>query len=267
MFVSKEVLEERLLSSSFLFDFDRNDFDRNRDEKQRAPDSSPVSPRTPIQPTDELPSRLDEKSRVQEPEDLKGDDDLSPPCFSHLDSLLNDCASYLKPPSSKTHKERSHYKLHREAQKAVGEIDTILGPSSTATLMGLSAPQAFAYGEGQRSSNQDMGRVPGLKEHLSEVKLDIAMRAARRVRKAVTAITNEKIEAIESPLKLAVLGKDMASIVEKMSDRGSLLDQGGVHLHIYKPEMHAVDDYEIVGARALSIIDVGDNENAQRQAP
>lgn len=183
------------------------------------------------------------------PELVEDDEEFELPCLTdldNLDDLINEGhkASHVSPDG----RQRAHYKGCRESQKAIGEVSALLGPTQASSLFGASIPQTFAYGEGQRSSNEAMGEIPELKVHLGQVKMQIAMTASRRLRRIVKAITPKKIDAITSPIELTRMGKDMATIVDKMSPRD--LSDLGATLHIYRPETQNVNQYNIVNVRS-----------------
>lgn len=140
---------------------------------------------------------------------------------------------------------RAHYKMKRESQKAIGEVDLLLGGNKTGALFGLTAPQAYAYGEGKQGTDVDSIVIKEVRDHVEMVKLDIAAKAVSRLQKVMVEINGPRIEAVKDPLKLAVLGKDLAAIVEKVAPRALLdPDRGGIV--VYRPETAPVSSYNVV---------------------
>jgi hypothetical protein len=239
MFVSRAEAEKRLQDDKNLL--------------RPAGDAQSGNPSEVEGQKDELTPESANKGNTGEIEastELNDEDDFNLPCLSDLDKIIASGASFLGD-------GRAHYKKKPDAQRAIGEVSTLLGPTIAARTLGLSIPQAFAYEHGEQTTNLEMSKgLPELKKHLESVKLDIAVKASHRLRKIVKCITTDKIENVTDPLKLASLGKDMAVIIDKMAPSEGSVD-GGLHLHVYRPEAADVSAYKVVNARVSGVIDVG----------
>jgi hypothetical protein len=141
---------------------------------------------------------------------------------------------------------RSHYVGDREAQKAIGETDALLGPSITSRIFGNTPPQAQSYGDGLQTPSHKLNKqIKEVREHVDIVKLSIARAASLKLKKIVDCINEERIEQIGSPVILARLGKDVAAIVDRVSPRDVHEEDRSI-FHIYKPEVASHDEYNIV---------------------
>ena len=179
------------------------------------------------------------------------------PCISTEDSLLK-LERLIAGGSASSNSGRAHYAGKREAQKAIAEVDSLLGPTMTGAIMGLSPSQSQAYGDGLQSAHtmsdlREDKEIKEVKRHIELVKLDIAVKATSRLRRVVHAMTDVRIDAIESPVVLAKVGRDIAGIIEKVSPR-ELVDPDRGSIHVYRPETSEVNDYKVIniniGARA-----------------
>lgn len=185
-------------------------------------------------------------------------DAIALPCLSSTDSLekLERLIA-----SGTALENRASYKGNREAQKAIGEIDSLLGPSIASSIMGLSPSQSQAYGDGLQSAYTDTDLRPNVeikevKKHIELVKLDIAVKATSRLRRIMIAMNDTRIDAIQSPIVLAKVGRDVASIIEKVSPK-EFADPDRGSIHIYRPESSPVNEYKIIN------INVGAQEKAK----
>jgi hypothetical protein len=158
---------------------------------------------------------------------------------------------------------RAHYKGSREVQKALAESDALLGPSMTASILGLSPSQAHAYGDGLQTTHTKSGLrddkvIKEVRDHVERVKLDIAVKATSRLHRVVQAINGPRIDSVENPMDLARLGKDLALIVEKVTPH-ELIDPDRGNIHIYRPESSQTNEYKIIninlGARQKAELD------------
>jgi len=172
------------------------------------------------------------------------DDDIILPCLDHPDALKT--LEQIIATGSGARAGRSHYVGNREAQKAIGEVDALLGPTAASGIFGNTPPQAQAYGDGLQTPSKILDKqIKEVYEHVNLVKLSIARSASLKLKKIVDCINDERIEEIQSPVVLARLGKDMASIVERVSPRDAREEDRSI-FHIYRPEVATNDQYNIV---------------------
>jgi hypothetical protein len=237
MFLTEEEAKERLNSERNLL--------RTGDIRDAIPEQTSSSPKVSGEedwPEPELDDEIDK---------------IKLPCISTEESLAK-LERLIAGGSSSTRDGRAHYAGKREAQKAIAEVDSILGPTVTGAIMGLSPSQSQAYGDGLQSAhtNSDLREDKEIKEvrrHIELVKLDIAVKATSRLRRIVSAMSDTRIDAIESPVILAKVGRDVAGIIEKVSPR-ELADPDKGSIHVYRPETAEVNDYKVIniniGSRA-----------------
>jgi hypothetical protein len=159
--------------------------------------------------------------------------------LSHLDSLINPKLN-----------GRAHYMGQLENQVAIGETALILGPTRTSHLMGLGTEQTRAYREGLTTQTEGIaGTVntikPELRKRLTIVKERLAEQAAHRLGLTLDALSPDKISSIKRATNISKVAKDMASILEKCTEKEKV-DTGGVHFHVYRPEMHNEMNYTTV---------------------
>ncbi len=170
--------------------------------------------------------------------------DIILPCLDHPDALKT--LEQIIATGSGARAGRSHYVGNREAQKAIGEVDALLGPTAASGIFGNTPPQAQAYGDGLQTPSKILDKqIKEVYEHVNLVKLSIARSASLKLKKIVDCINDERIEEIQSPVVLARLGKDMASIVERVSPRDAREEDRSI-FHIYRPEVATNDQYNIV---------------------
>lgn len=169
----------------------------------------------------------------EEPEDIGlGEETVEvykTPTLSKLDALISG-----KP------RPRSFGTRVRDSQ-AFAEVADILGKDVASQV--LDVPESL--------KTHPVGSDKLLVERkLRRLKSTVALRTTRKLSKVVKQITDEKIETIENPLELARLGRDLATITQSMSPKEEQPD-GGVHFHVYRPELKQENHYETitVGAR------------------
>lgn len=169
--------------------------------------------------------------------------DIVLPCLDGPDAL-DKLTSIIKNGGSDP--KRAHYVGNRPAQKAIAEVDALLGPSFTSKTFGLTPPQAQSYGDGLQTPDKRRNKeIKEVKEHVDLIKLGIARAASLKLKKIVDCMNDEKIEAIDSPLKLAQMGKDVAAIVHRVSSNDAREDDRAI-FHIYRPDVAEAREYNIV---------------------
>ena len=220
MFISKKEAEERLKA------------DRNLFREVSAADS-PLA--------DAIDAPEEAESGIEPVESKEEHTKVSIKALSHLDSLINPAR-----PDRKG-RPRARYVNNLEAQAAIAETGIILGSGKAASVFELSNAQAGAYGASYRTSNKDQKNAfkPELDLEISKIKTALAHKAADRLDLTLEALSEEKIAGIESAVNLARVAKDMAVIIEKCSEKESTHD-GGVHFHIYRPEMQSESAYDTI---------------------
>lgn len=171
---------------------------------------------------------------------------------AELDQLIRGGANFLNG-------GRAHYAGKRTAQRAIAETSLLLGSSAAGRALGVSAPQTWAYEHGLQTTNPDQPEIAELRAHIENVKLDIAAKAVTRLHKIVNSITDQKIDAVDSPVVLTRMGKDMAAIVERVTPRAAE-DTGAERIHVYRPEVSTVNEYNIVNVNVSAAAAVKKDE-------
>jgi len=158
--------------------------------------------------------------------------------LSKLDELINRDPLRSKQP----------YRGRTEAQVAIGETALVVGQSQAGRLFGLSNEQSLAY-ERALSSTADITNHtppnPSRKKQIDEFREVLAAKAAERLGDTLELLDTPKLKAVKRATNLSRIAKDMATIVEKVSPKETV-DQGGVHFHIYKPEISVEQNYKVV---------------------
>jgi hypothetical protein len=170
----------------------------------------------------------------------RGDNPFFIPSLDKLDRLIHRAKPTARP---------AKYRNNIEAQAAIAETSVVLGSAAAARIFDLSLPQTNAYQHGMdgshRYSQPGQPKKPELKRRIDKIKEQIALSGSLRLRRIVKQITPEKIEAVESPIELARLGRDVAAIIEKVQDK-AVTEGPAAQFHIYRPEIHTEQHYTTV---------------------
>lgn len=226
MFISQREAEERLKEDRNIFREPLTDLPETGDRNEVAKIDKPFKPGDP--------------EEFDTPEVEEDDPDSSGISLSHLDHLLNP-----RRPG------RARYQGRLESQVAIAETEIIAGSAIAARTFGLSVPQTIAYSQGQRSNSElhpsgnGAPPKPELLARINKTKQELAVKAANRLDLTLNALTPQKISQIKRATNLSKVAKDMSVILDKCTpkDEG---DKGGVHFHIYRPELRAETSYTTV---------------------
>lgn len=192
----------------------------------------------------EILEQIDEKDFVRDPDEVREDAAREDEPEPQLDKDLRQLDALIKPKRN----GRAHYVGDLAAQVAVGETEILLGPTAASALFDISSSQADAYSRGQRSS-ADITTLappkPALKKRIDEFKEILAKKAALRLGKTLDLLTDEKLGKVTKATELSQLSKDMAVVLEKVSPKDTG-NEGGVHFHLYRPDMSQINQYEVI---------------------
>lgn len=220
MFISSKEAKERLSSKRNIFRDDLNTPEHDP-EIEETIDVEGV----PSIPSTDVPDLNEETDRLLDME--------------KLNSLIN-----LSPRTQVKHP----YQGKPEAQVAIGKTALMVGQGTAGKIFGLSSPQSLAY-ERALSSSADITEHtppnPSRKHQLDEFREQLAAKAATRLGETLDLLDEKKLSQVKRATNLSKIAKDMAVIVEKVSPKESA-DQGGVHFHIYKPEIEVEQSYQVV---------------------
>lgn len=121
----------------------------------------------------------------------------------------------------------------RAAQR---EVARYIGNEPTRTMMHVKA-----------LTSADPPEMPMVKRitkelRIKRVKDHVALRTGKVLNKVVAKITQDRIDQITNPLELGRLGRDLATIVERMGPKESASGDG-FHLHVYAPEQQSMEAF------------------------
>jgi hypothetical protein len=251
MFISKREAAERLHDESNVF---------------RLPDE-PITGETPK----ELPEDQDTLPGLGEEADPESEEGpISTPAhprpaatpdkkevdptssFSALDHLLGPSARLIGKP-------KPSYRGRMDDQVAIAETSFILGPKSTGQVFGLGPEQVSAYARGSdtggNSSSNPYNRDNPRPERLARVnavKERLALKAGLKVKKCLDLLDDDKLGAMKKATTISRVAKDMAIIMEKVSDKGKG-DAGGIHFHVHRPEIRSEKTYDVIEIGAVEL--------------
>lgn len=121
---------------------------------------------------------------------------------------------------------------------------------NVAETFGISTQEAYHLKEGMRSSNKP---DPELRDKIDRNIGVIKDRALEKLMDAMGAITTDEIQNAKLLEKSAV-AKDMASIMEKVSDKSEAEDHSNqIHFHIYGPNLKSEEDFEVIDIAAKPV--------------
>lgn len=124
-----------------------------------------------------------------------------------------------------------------ENARGFKEVAEYLGKDQAVSLLGKTAtPEQIDPTNNTR---------PLIESRIRKLRASVALRSTRKLRKVVDAIDDDKIAAIESPLELGRLARDLSQVSQGMSPKENEVD-GGVHFHVYRPEVRETSSYPII---------------------
>lgn len=135
----------------------------------------------------------------------------------------------------------------RAAAGACAQLTTLKNAGAAFEVSHLTAGH-YAHGYTNQAARYDDGVAPqtSLLQEIDRQKRQIRDLAFEKLAKTLGLISDDKIEAITDPLKLGRLARDLSNVHDKAMPREEREAAGGIHFHIWKPEMKAESDYEVV---------------------
>lgn len=103
--------------------------------------------------------------------------------------------------------------------------------------------QAARYGRGDNPPQDPREDILG---EVARQKKDIRNLAFEKLCKVLGLMTDDKIEAVTDVTKLARISRDLSAVHDKAMPKEERGDLGGVHFHVWKPEMREESSYEVV---------------------
>lgn len=221
MFISAKEAKERLSSRRNIFAAEP--IDRSSDDRLEIPETVDI---------ESVPDSNDVSDDLNEETDRLLD-------MEKLNSLIN-----LSPRTQ----NKQPYRGKTEAQVAIGKTALMIGQGTAGKIFGLSNSQSEAYAHALTSTADITDHTPpnpSRKQQLDEFREVLAAKAASRLGETLEMLSEQKLSQVKRATNLSKIAKDMAVIVEKVSPKESA-DQGGVHFHIYKPEIEVEQSYQVV---------------------
>lgn len=138
--------------------------------------------------------------------------------------------------------------MPKEMQAATAVAAQLTTLQNAADVFGTSVHHAHELKHG--FTNQEAqygGKDPDkeLERHINVQKNAVRDLAFEKLTKALGLITDVKLEAIVDATKLGRLAKDLSGVVDKVLPKEAI-QMGGVHFHVWRPEMRTEDSYKEV---------------------
>lgn len=159
--------------------------------------------------------------------------------LSELDKLINPRAAF-------------PYRGKLEAQVGIAQTTILLGTGNAGRIFGISDKQSEAYSKGYRSGaelglnpSRSTPPKPELRRRINILREEIAEQAAGKLRSTLGMLTDEKLSRIQKATNITKVARDLATVLERATPKEDE-NRGGVHFHIYRPDMQAAHDYETV---------------------
>lgn len=142
--------------------------------------------------------------------------------------------------------------MPREIQAATAVCAQVTTLKHAANSFGTSVHHAHELKHGFTNEESQYGYSGGKEEPVKDLtkiidrqKKEVRDLAFEKLTKALGLITDDKLTAMTDPVKLGRLSRDLSSVVDKVlpKEAGQL---GGVHFHVWRPEMRTEETYEQV---------------------
>lgn len=144
--------------------------------------------------------------------------------------------------------------MHKELQAATATTAQLVDTRTAAATFGTSYHHAdelkHGYTNQQDRYNPATDPDADLAKVINRQKKEVRDLAFEKLTKALGLISDDKLRAITDATKLARLSKDLSGVVDKVLPKESI-QLGGVHFHVWRPEMREESTYEtvVVGAQ------------------
>lgn len=233
MFISKREAEDRLNDAENAF---RSDFPINDAAQHEDLDIEQLHPNE--EPEENLDAEIVRQSTASILSANPHEQDTIG--LDALDSLIT------------PRRVRNPYRGRMDAQVAIAETSMIIGPAKAGKVFGISDHQVNAYAVGADTDGTSSKNLHNLKNPRPERKARVdalrsrlALKAGIRVGKCLDLLDDTKLSAMQKPTTIARVAKDMATIMDKVSDKKQETD-GGIHFHLYRPEIKQENHYDTI---------------------
>jgi len=217
MFISETEGADRLEKSKDLWNI--------RDRKVPVNNGSPISevPSEPAEKEEETVEASEESPRI-DADALKALDDI------------------LIPPSPRGRPKGQHNRSDN-LRATIGVASKVLGGRATDQLFDAGKQMPYAYAQGKVSVGGEVKEdlVLEVKDQQDAIR-DLAF---NRLVKTLGLMDDEKLEAVTDVTKLARVGRDLSSIVDKVTPKAEANTQS-VHFHVFRPEARPEQSYEVI---------------------
>jgi hypothetical protein len=217
MFISETEGADRLEKSKDLW---------NIRERKPVRNGSPI----PEAPTAPLPEEKEETVEASE-ESPRIDADA----LKALDDILI-------PPSPRGRPKGQHNRSDN-LRATIGVASRVLGGRATDQLFDAGAQMPYAYAQGKVSVGGEVKDT--LVTEVKDQQDAIRNLAFNRLVKTLGLMDDEKLEAVTDVTKLARVGRDLSSIVDKVTPKAENNTQS-VHFHVFRPEARPEQSYEVI---------------------
>lgn len=134
-----------------------------------------------------------------------------------------------------------------EMRVLIGALAKISGPTATARAFGTDPNRALLHAHGK--VNQGDEPREELVEGIDKTLAPIRKSAIDKLQMALDAITEDKINTTKSVKDVSAVAANLSRIVEKTAPiKEKAAVNGGIAVHIYRPEMKSEEDYKVIDA-------------------
>ena len=134
----------------------------------------------------------------------------------------------------------------------LGLAGILLGGPAAGKLLDRGSSTSHELRHGYRSQvdmYEKRAQDPELISKLDEQRSRVRDLAFDRLTSAVGLITHEKLAQIKDVTKLSKVSRDLVTVVDKTSPKEAAIE-GGLHFHVWKPEMKTEEQYEVINVNS-----------------
>lgn len=148
-----------------------------------------------------------------------------------------------------TGRKKGQTEMPKELQAACATSAQLTNTKTAANAFGVSYHHAdeLKHGYTNQADRYDEGKEPDkdLAKIINRQKTQVRDLAFEKLTKTLGLISDDKLQALTDPVKLGRLAKDLSGVVDKVLPKDAV-QLGGVHFHVWRPEMRDESSYETV---------------------
>lgn len=148
-----------------------------------------------------------------------------------------------------TGRKKGQVEMPKEMQAACATTAQIAGTQRAASAFDVSYHHAdeLKHGYTNQAARYDDAQDPDkdLVKIINKQKTDVRNLAFEKLTKALGLMSDAKLETLVDPVKIARVAKDLSTVVDKVLPKDAV-QLGGVHFHVWRPEMRTEDTYETI---------------------